>query len=252
MESKSTKPKRILLKLSGEALCGNAGYGLDPQTLATISAELAEVHAMGTEMGIVIGGGNIFRGLKGAAAGMDRTSADYMGMLATVINGIALLDALEKHGVQTRLVTALEVRSVAEPYIRRRAIRHFEKGRMVIFVAGTGNPYFSTDTAAALRAMEMQADMLCKATKVDGVYDKDPVKYADASMFSSVSYDHFIRERMGVMDSTAVTLCRDNNLPIRVFALSQRGNIMRVVQGEQIGTLVSDAENKPTVHATNN
>lgn len=252
MESTSTKPKRILLKLSGEALCGNAGYGLDPQTLTTISAELAEVHAMGTEIGIVIGGGNIFRGLKGAAAGMDRTSADYMGMLATVINGIALLDALEKHGVQTRLVTALEVRSVAEPYIRRRAIRHFEKGRMVIFVAGTGNPYFSTDTAAALRAMEVQADMLCKATKVDGVYDKDPVKYADASMFRAVSYDHFIRERMGVMDSTAVTLCRDNNLPIRVFALSQRGNIMRVVQGEHIGTLVSDAENEPTVHATNN
>lgn len=252
MESTSTKPKRILLKLSGEALCGNAGYGLDPQTLTTISAELAEVHAMGTEIGIVIGGGNIFRGLKGAAAGMDRTSADYMGMLATVINGIALLDALEKHGVQTRLVTALEVRSVAEPYIRRRAIRHFEKGRMVIFVAGTGNPYFSTDTAAALRAMEVQADMLCKATKVDGVYDKDPVKYADASMFRSVSYDHFIRERMGVMDSTAVTLCRDNNLPIRVFALSQRGNIMRVVQGEQVGTLVSDAENEPKVHAPNN
>jgi uridylate kinase len=178
-----------------------------------------------------------------------------MGMLATVINGIALLDALEKHGVETRLVTALEVRSVAEPYIRRRAIRHFEKGRMVIFVAGTGNPYFSTDTAAALRAMEVQADMLCKATKVDGVYDKDPVKFADASMFRSVSYDHFIRERMGVMDSTAVTLCRDNNLPIRVFALSTYGNIKRVVQGEAIGTLVSDAENVPMgakTAATNN
>jgi len=235
------KPKRVLLKLSGEALCGVAGgYGIDPKTLNTISEELAEVHASGCEIGIVIGGGNIFRGLKGAASGMDRASADYMGMLATVINGIALLDAMEKNGVQTRLVTALEVRSVAEPYIRRRAIRHFEKGRMVIFVAGTGNPYFSTDTAAALRAMEIQADMLCKATKVEGVYDKDPVKYADAAMFRRISYDHFIRERMGVMDSTAVTLCRDNNLPIRVFALSTRGNIKRVVQGEPIGTLVSD------------
>lgn len=252
MEGTQKKPKRVLLKLSGEALCGNAGYGLDPQTLITISAELAEVHALGTEIGIVIGGGNIFRGLKGAASGMDRASADYMGMLATVINGIALLDALEKHGVETRLVTALEVRSVAEPYIRRRAIRHFEKGRLVIFVAGTGNPYFSTDTAAALRAMEIQADMLCKATKVEGVYDKDPVKFADAAMFRRVSYDHFIRERMGVMDSTAVTLCRDNNLPIRVFALSTRGNIKRVVQGEPIGTLVSDAENEPRTIVTNN
>jgi len=164
-----------------------------------------------------------------------------MGMLATVINGIALLDALEKHGVETRLVTALEVRSVAEPYIRRRAIRHFEKGRLVIFVAGTGNPYFSTDTAAALRAMEIQADMLCKATKVEGVYDKDPVKFADASMFRRISFDHFIRDRMGVMDSTAVTLCRDNNLPIRVFALGARGNIRRVVLGEPIGTVVSEA-----------
>jgi uridylate kinase len=253
MEGTSTKPKRILLKVSGEALCGvGGGYGIDPNTLTTISAELAEVHSLGTEIGIVIGGGNIFRGLKGAATGMDRTSADYMGMLATVINGIALLDALEKHGVETRLVTALEVRSVAEPYIRRRVIRHFEKGRLVIFVAGTGNPYFSTDTAAALRAMEVQADMLCKATKVEGVYDKDPVKFADASMFRRVSYDHFIRERMGVMDSTAVTLCRDNNLPIRVFALSTYGNIKRVVQGEPIGTLVSEAENDPRAAVTNN
>jgi uridylate kinase len=236
------RPKRILLKLSGEALCGvPGGYGIDPKTLATISAELGEVHQLGCQIGIVIGGGNIFRGLKGSAAGMDRSSADYMGMLATVINGIALQDALEKAGVATRLITALEVRSVAEPYIRKRVLRHLEKGRMTIFVAGTGNPYFSTDTAAALRAMEMQADLLCKATKVEGVFDKDPVKFSDANMFRRLSYDHFIHERMGVMDQTAVTLCRDNNLPIRVFALGTHGNIKRVVQGEPIGTLVSSA-----------
>jgi uridylate kinase len=240
--SSSVKHKRILLKLSGEALCGvPGGFGLEPKTLETISAELAEVHALGVQLAIVIGGGNIFRGLKGSAAGMDRASADYMGMLATVINGIALQDALEKHSVPTRLMTALEVRSVAEPYIRRRALRHLEKGRILIFVAGTGNPYFSTDTAAALRAMEMQANMLCKATKVEGVFDKDPAKFADANMFRRVSYDHFIQARMGVMDSTAVTLCRDHNLPIRVFALGARGNIKRVVQGEPIGTLVSEA-----------
>ncbi|MGD8859600.1 MAG: UMP kinase [Myxococcales bacterium] len=235
------KHKRILLKLSGEALCGiPGGFGLAPETMETISAELADVHSLGTEIGIVIGGGNIFRGLKGSASGMDRTSADYMGMMATVINGIALQDAIEKQGVQTRVMTALDVRSVAEPYIRRRAIRHLEKGRIVIFVAGTGNPYFSTDTAAALRAMEIQADMLCKATKVDGVYTRDPVKYDDAELFSELSYDHFIHERIGVMDGTAVTLCRDNGMPIRVFALSDRGNIRRVVEGEPIGTLVTE------------
>jgi uridylate kinase len=235
--------KRFLLKLSGEALCGQTGgFGLDPKTVEEISTELAEVHALGAEMGIVIGGGNIFRGLKGSAQGMDRASADYMGMLATVINGVALQDSMEKHGVQTRLMTALEVRAVAEPYIRRRAVRHLEKGRVVIFVAGIGNPYFSTDTAAALRAMEVQASLLCKATKVQGVYDRDPVKHADASMFSQVSYERFLHERIGVMDATAVTLCRDNRLPIRVFALSTRGNIKRVVQGEPIGTLVSEAE----------
>jgi uridylate kinase len=236
------KHKRILLKLSGEALCGvPGGFGLEPKTLDTISAELADVHSLGTQIAIVIGGGNIFRGLKGSAAGMDRASADYMGMLATVINGIALQDALEKHGVPTRLMTALEVRSVAEPYLRRRALRHLEKGRMLIFVAGTGNPYFSTDTAAALRAMEIHAEIVCKATKVEGVFDKDPAKFADANMFRRVSYDHFLQARMGVMDSTAVTLCRDNNLPIRVFALGAYGNIRRVVLGEPIGTLVSEA-----------
>jgi len=237
------KYKRVLLKLSGEALCGAAGgFGLDPKTVEAISAELAEVHALGAQLGIVIGGGNIFRGLKGSAQGMDRGSADYMGMLATVINGIALQDALEKHGVQTRVMTALEVRAVAEPYIRRRAIRHLEKGRVAIFVAGTGNPYFSTDTAASLRAMEIQASLLCKATKVEGVYDRDPNKYSDASMFRQVSYERFIRERIGVMDATAVTLCRDNKLPIRVFALSTKGNIKRVVEGEPLGTLVTETE----------
>lgn len=237
------KHKRILLKLSGEALCGvPGGFGLSPQTLGTISEELAEVHAAGVEIGVVIGGGNIFRGLRGSAQGMDRTSADQMGMLATVINGVALQDALEKQGVPTRLMTALEVRSVAEPYIRRRAVRHLEKGRMVIFAAGTGNPFFSTDTAAALRAMEVQAELLCKATKVEGIYDRDPIKYTDAHMFRGISYDHFIQAHLGVMDATAVTLCRDNHMPIRVFALSNRGNIKRVVEGQSIGTLVSDTD----------
>jgi uridylate kinase len=235
------KHKRILLKLSGEALCGSTGgFGIDPTTLRNICLELAEVHALGAEIGLVIGGGNIFRGLKGSAQGMDRTSADYMGMLATVINGLAVQDALEKLGVPTRVMTALSINRVAEPYIRRRAVRHLEKGRVAIFAAGTGNPYFSTDTAAALRAMEIGANLLCKATKVEGVYTKDPVKFADATMFRRVSYDRFIAERMGVMDSTAVTLCRDNRLPIRVFALAERGNIQRVVQGEEIGTIVAE------------
>jgi uridylate kinase len=234
--------KRILLKLSGEALCGvPGGFGVDPETLRAISGELAEVHAAGAEFAIVIGGGNIFRGLKGSAAGMDRASADHMGMLATVINGIALQDALEKMGVATRVMSAVDIRQVAEPYIRRRAMRHLEKRRVCIFVAGTGNPYFSTDTAAALRAMEIQADVLCKATKVEGVFDRDPAKHTDATMFRRLSYDRFLQERIGVMDSTAVTLCRDNKLPIRVFALGRRGNIQRVVQGEDVGTLVTDS-----------
>jgi len=235
--------KRILIKLSGEALCGKlGGFGIEPNTLKTVSVELAELHSLKTEIGIVIGGGNIFRGVKGSAEGMDRASADYIGMLATVINGIALQDSLERHGVPTRLVTALEVRSVAEPYIRRRSIRHLEKRRLVIFVAGTGNPFFSTDTAAALRATEMQADLLCKATKVKGVYDRDPVTHADAVMYERLSYDHFIQDRLAVMDTTAVTLCRDNKMPIRVFALAETGNIKRVVLGEPVGTLVSATE----------
>lgn len=234
---------RVLLKLSGEALCGvPGGFGLHPPTLRDVSEEIAEVHALGVQLGIVIGGGNIFRGLKGSASGMDRASADHMGMLATVINGIALQDALEKHGVPTRVMSAIDIKQVSEPYIRRRAVRHLEKGRIVIFVAGTGNPYFSTDTAAALRAMEIQANALIKATKVEGVYDRDPARFPDATMYHRISYDRFLLERVAVMDSTAATLCRDNRLPIRVFALSTRGNIRRVVLGEDVGTLVSDQE----------
>lgn len=240
MSGSKLKHRRILLKLSGEALCGAAGgFGVDPETLGTIAEELADVQGCGVELGIVIGGGNIFRGLKGSASGMDRTSADYMGMLATVINGLALQDALEKRDVDTRLVSALEIREVAEPYIRRRAMRHLEKGRVVIFVSGTGNPFFSTDTAAALRAMEIQAEMLLKATKVSGIYDKDPVRHEDATMFRRVSYDRFLTERIAVMDATAVALCRDNRLPIRVVKLAETGNIRRVAEGQDLGTLVT-------------
>jgi len=231
--------RRILLKLSGEALCGKAGgYGLEPTVLRDMAEELAEVHALGVQVGIVVGGGNIFRGLKGASAGMDRAQSDYMGMLATVINALALQDVLEKQHVPTRVMTAIEIRQVAEPYIRRRAIRHLEKGHFVIFAAGTGNPYFSTDTAAALRAMEIHADALFKATKVEGVYDRDPIRFPEAAMQPRMSFDRFLAERIGVMDSTAVTLCRDNDLPIRVFKLTTRGNIKRVVFGEEIGTIV--------------
>ena len=234
--------RRILLKLSGEALCGEeGGFGIRPETLAHVASELSEVHRMGVQIGIVVGGGNIFRGLKGASAGMDRSQSDYMGMLATVINSLALQDALEKHAVPTRVMTALEIRQVAEPYIRRRAMRHLEKGYVVIFAAGTGNPYFSTDTAAALRAMEVNAEALFKATKVAGIYDRDPVKHQNAQMFTRLSYDRFLVDRIGVMDSTAVTLCRENRLPIRVFKLADRGNILRVCQGEDLGTVVEEA-----------
>lgn len=231
--------RRILLKLSGEALCGESGgFGLDASVLRALAAELAEVHALGVQIGIVVGGGNIFRGLKGASAGMDRTQSDYMGMLATVINALALQDALEKADVPTRVQTALEIRQVAEPYIRRRAMRHLERGHIVIFAAGTGNPYFSTDTAAALRAMEIHADALLKATKVEGVYDRDPVHHADAALHAKLKFDDFLAARMGVMDQTAVTLCRDNGMPIRVFKMATRGNIKRVVFGEPIGTIL--------------
>jgi uridylate kinase len=235
--------RRIVLKLSGEALCGSTGgFGIMPDVLRDVAEELAEVHAVGVQIGIVVGGGNIFRGLKGASAGMDRAQSDYMGMLATVINSLALQDGLEKSGVPTRVMTAIEVRQVAEPYIRRRAIRHLEKGRVVIFAGGTGNPYFSTDTAAALRCMEIHADALFKATKVEGIYDRDPVRFPDARMYSRMSFDQFLADRIGVMDSTAATLCRDNGMPVRVFKLSTRGNIKRVVFGEPIGTVVVEEQ----------
>ncbi len=233
------KYRRILLKLSGEALCGeDGGFGIKLETLQRLAAELAEVQAKGVQIGIVVGGGNIFRGLKGASAGMDRSQSDYMGMLATVINSLALQDALEKAGVPTRVMTAFEIRTVAEPYIRRRAIRHLGKGNVVIFAAGTGNPYFSTDTAAALRAMEIQAQVLFKATKVEGVYDRDPVRHEGAQMFAKLTYDRFLADRIAVMDSTAVTLCRENKMPIRVFKMTTRGNILRVCMGDDIGTIV--------------
>jgi uridylate kinase len=235
----AVKYRRVVLKLSGEALCGrDGGFGIDGEVIRATAAELAEVHALGVQVGIVVGGGNIFRGLKGASSGMDRAQGDYMGMLATVINALAMQDALEKAGVATRVMTALEIRQVAEPYIRRRAIRHLEKGNFVIFAAGTGNPYFSTDTAAALRAMEIHADCLCKATKVEGIYEHDPVHHPEARMYGDMTFDRFLAERIGVMDQTAVTLCRDNEMPIRVFKMATRGNIKRVVLGESIGTIV--------------
>ena len=230
--------KRILLKLSGEALMGNQGFGVDPQMAVKVAEELKEVHSLGVEMAIVIGGGNIFRGLKATAQGMDRVSGDLMGMLATVINAIALQDALEKVGVFTRVVSAIEMREVAEPFIRRRAMRHLEKRRVVIFAAGTGNPYFSTDTAAALRAMEIKAEVILKATKVDGIYDADPVKVKSATMYSEIKYIDVLRQGLRVMDTTAISLCMDNSLPIIVFNLLQSGNIQRVVTGEKIGTIV--------------
>jgi uridylate kinase len=230
--------KRILLKLSGEALMGNQGFGVDPLMAATVAQEVKDVHGLGVEIAIVIGGGNIFRGLKATAQGMDRVSGDLMGMLATVINAIALQDALEKVNVFTRVVSAIEMREVAEPFIRRRAMRHLEKKRVVIFAAGTGNPYFSTDTAAALRAMEIKAEVILKATKVDGIYDADPVKVQSATMYKEIKYIDVLRQGLKVMDTTAISLCMDNSLPIIVFNLLQPGNIERVVMGEKIGTIV--------------
>jgi uridylate kinase len=232
------KFKRILIKLSGEALAGDQGFGIDPETISSISQELAEVAKMGIQLAIVIGGGNIFRGVSASSKGMDRSSADYMGMLATVMNALAIQDALEKQGINTRVMSAITMREVAEPYIRRRAIRHLEKGRIVICAAGTGNPYFTTDTAAALRAMELKADAILKATKVNGVYDKDPVKHPDAKMFDRLTYIEVLQKRLKVMDSTAISLCMDNNMPIVVFNLFETGNIKRVVSGKQVGTIV--------------
>jgi uridylate kinase len=231
--------KRILLKLSGEALAAGQGFGVDNTRVHEIAGELQEVHALGVQIAIVVGGGNFFRGVAEQAREMDRVSADHMGMLATVINALALQDALEKQGVFTRVMSAIEMNQVAEPFIRRRAIRHLEKGRAVIFAAGTGNPYFSTDTAASLRAMEIKADVIIKATKVNGIYDADPVLVKDAKMFDQISYMDILRKGLKVMDSTAISLCKDNNLPIIIFNLNQRGNIKRVVTGDKIGSLVS-------------
>ena len=231
--------KRILLKLSGEALGGARGYGVDPTRAVEIAREIQDVQEAGVELAIVVGGGNIFRGVAESAKGMDRVAADHMGMLATVINAIALQDALEKLSVQTRVMAAIQMHQMTEPFIRRRAIRHLEKGRVVIFAAGTGNPYFSTDTAAALRAMEIHADVIMKATKVDGVFDADPASVKDAKMFSEVTYYQMISQNLAVMDSTAISLCREHNLPIIVFNLNVPGNIGRVVRGEKIGSLVS-------------
>ncbi len=231
--------KRVLLKLSGEALMGDQQFGVDPVVATRIARDVGDVQSMGVQTAIVIGGGNIFRGLAASARGMDRATADYMGMLATVINALALQDALEQINVVTRVVTAIEMRAVAEPFIRRRAIRHLEKGRVVIFAAGTGNPYFTTDTAAALRAMEIKADAILKGTKVDGIYTADPMLDPSATKFPTISYLQVLERQLKVMDTTAISLCMDNRLPIVVFNLRQAGNVRRVVLGEPIGTTVS-------------
>lgn len=235
---KTLKYKRILLKLSGEALMGDKGYGIDSSTVQYMASEIREIWKMGIEVAVVIGGGNIFRGVEASVKGMERASADYMGMLATVINALALQNSLEKIGIPTRVQSAIEMRELAESYIRRKAIRHLEKGRVVIFAAGTGNPYFTTDTAAALRAMEIGAEVILKATKVNGVYSSDPVKDPTARKFESIGYFDVLRKGLSVMDSTAISLCMDNNLPIVVFNVRGKGNIKHIVQGKKIGTLV--------------
>jgi uridylate kinase len=231
--------KRIVLKLSGEALAADKGVGLDKQKVSEITAELAEVHSLGVEVAIVVGGGNFFRGIAEQAREMERVTADHMGMISTVINALALQDALEKHGAHCRVLTAVEMNQVAEPYIRRRAVRHLEKGRIIILAGGTGNPYFSTDTAASLRAMEIQADVLLKGTKVEGIYDADPVLVKDAVKFDTITYMDILRLGLRVMDLTAVSLCKDNNLPMVIFNMNNPGNIKRVVMGEKVGSLVT-------------
>jgi uridylate kinase len=231
--------RRVVLKLSGEALAGGQGYGIDPDTLSRIAAELREVVELGVQVAVVIGGGNIFRGIAASAGGMERATGDYMGMLATVINALALQDAIEKHGVPSRVLSAIEMRAVAEPYIRRRAIRHLEKGRVVVFAAGTGNPFFTTDTAGALRAVEIGAQAILKATKVDGVYTADPARDPSAVKLSQVSYIEVLSRGLQVMDTTAISLCMDNTLPIVVFDLTRPGNIRRIVMGEPVGSVVS-------------
>ncbi|NEQ29673.1 MAG: UMP kinase [Leptolyngbya sp. SIO4C5] len=233
--------QRVLLKLSGEALMGDLSYGIDPSVVQYIAQEIAEVVGNGVQIAIVVGGGNIFRGIKGAAAGMDRATADYIGMIATVMNAMTLQDALEQAEIPTRVQTAIAMQEVAEPYIRRRAIRHLEKGRVVIFGAGSGNPFFTTDTTAALRAAEINAEVVFKATKVDGVYDSDPKENPDAKRFHTLTYSHVLAHDLKVMDSTAIALCKDNNIPITVFDLSVRGNICRAVMGEPIGTIVGES-----------
>jgi uridylate kinase len=233
------KYKRILLKLSGEAMAGPQSFGLDPERVKSLAAEIAELAQAGIEVGVVVGGGNIFRGIALAAKNMDRVTGDHMGMLATVINSLALQDALEQMGQHTRVMSAIQMHQVAEPYIRRRAIRHLEKGRIVIFAAGTSNPFFSTDTAATLRALEIKAQVIAKATKVDGVYDKDPMKHPEAVMYTHIAYTEVLTKSLGVMDATSIAMCRDNKLPILVFNLNTPGNIMRMASGEPVGTLIS-------------
>jgi uridylate kinase len=230
--------QRVLLKLSGEALMGDQQFGIDPAVTTQIARDVYEIQQLGVQTAVVIGGGNLFRGLAASARGMDRATADYMGMLATVINALALQDALEHHGVPTRVASAIEMRAVAEPFIRRRAVRHLEKGRVVVFAAGTGNPYFTTDTAAALRAMEMKADVILKATKVDGIYTADPMTNPDATKYDEISYLSVLEQGLKVMDATAISLCMDNRLPIVVFNLRTSGNLRRVIMGEPVGTTV--------------
>jgi uridylate kinase len=233
------KYQRILLKLSGEALAGPQSFGIDPDRVKDLAAEIAAVAQEGVQVGLVVGGGNIFRGIALAARKMDRVTGDHMGMLATVINSLAMQDALEHIGAHTRVMSAIEMHQVAEPYIRRRAMRHLEKGRIVIFAAGTSNPYFSTDTAATLRALEIRAEVIAKATKVDGVYDKDPMKHDDAVMYRQIGYTEVLTKSLGVMDATSIAMCRDNKLPIRVFNLNTPGNIMRMATGEEVGTVIN-------------
>ena len=232
------KYKRILLKLSGEALMGDRQYGIDPAKLAEYADEIRQIHEKGVQIAIVIGGGNIFRGVAGASNGMDRVQGDYMGMLATVINGMALQGALEDAGMLTRLQTALKIEAIAEPYIKRRAVRHLEKGRIVIFGAGTGNPYFTTDTAAVLRGVEIHADVILKGTRVDGVYSADPEKFPDATKYDTISFEDVIKKGLNVMDSTAFTLSQENKLPILVFDMNTKGNLIKICEGENVGTVV--------------
>jgi uridylate kinase len=243
------KYKRIMLKLSGEALMGDKGFGVDSSIIATIASEIKEVSRMGVEVAVVIGGGNFCRGIEASERGMDRATGDYIGMLATVINSLTLQDALEKEGVFTRVLSAIEMKELAEPYIRRRAMRHLEKGRVVIFAAGTGNPYFTTDTAASLRAMEIHADVILKGTKVDGVYDKDPMREKGATKFEELTYLDVLKKELKVMDTTAISLCMDNKLPIVVFNIKDGGNVVRIVKGETIGTTVRSSTRSSTEKA---